>query len=34
MIKRELQIIKSLDHPNIVKFYEIYQDNEHFHIVM
>lgn len=34
LIHRELELLKELDHPNIVKFYENYQDNEHFHIVM
>eukprot|EP01017_Pseudomicrothorax_dubius_P029782 TRINITY_DN3654_c0_g3_i8.p1 TRINITY_DN3654_c0_g3~~TRINITY_DN3654_c0_g3_i8.p1 ORF type:complete len:589 (+),score=112.24 TRINITY_DN3654_c0_g3_i8:64-1767(+) len=31
---RELDILKSLSHPNIVKFYETYQDEKYFHIVM
>jgi calcium-dependent protein kinase len=26
MFLRELEIIKSLDHPNIIKFYEVYHD--------
>jgi calcium-dependent protein kinase len=33
-IERELDCLRSLDHPNIVKFYEIYQDRKYFHIVM
>ena len=34
MLKRELEILKTLDHPNIVKFYETYQDEKFFHLVM
>ena len=26
LLKRELEILKDLDHPNIIKFYESYQD--------
>jgi calcium-dependent protein kinase len=34
MFLRELQIIKTLDHPNIIKFYEVYHDKMYFYIVM
>ncbi len=34
MFLRELEIIKSLDHPNIIKFYEVYHDQMFFYIVM
>lgn len=34
MLMREVEIIKSLDHPNIIKFYEAYHDNMWFYIVM
>ena len=34
LLKRELEILKTLDHPNIVKFYETYQDDKFFHFVM
>lgn len=34
LLKRELEILKILDHPNIVKFYETYQDENYFHLVM
>lgn len=34
MLLRELEILKTLDHPNIIKFYEIYQDGLYFYIVM
>src|SRR3990167_9183353 len=32
--KTELDILKRLDHPNIVQFYECYQDQKHFHLVL
>ena len=31
---KEVDIISSLDHPNIIKFFETYNDNYYFHIVM
>jgi serine/threonine protein kinase len=31
---RELDILKVLDHPNIIDFHEIYVDKHYFHIVM
>ena len=34
LLARELQILKSLNHPNIIRFYETYQDDNFFHIVM
>mgnify|MGYP003877063325 CR=1 FL=1 len=34
LLYRELELLRDLDHPNIVKFYEVYQDSEHFHLVM
>lgn len=33
MIK-EVEILSTLDHPNIIKFYETYNDDYYFHIVM
>lgn len=30
----ELEILKSLDHPNIIEFHELYVDKYYFHIVM
>ena len=34
IVKRELEILKKLDHPNIVKFYETYQDEKYLYFVM
>ena len=31
---KEVDIISSLDHPNIIKFYETYHDKYYFHLVM
>ena len=33
-IKREIDILRSLDHPNIVKYFETYEDEHFLHIVM
>jgi len=30
----ELEILKQCDHPNIIKFYETYQDQLFLHLVM
>lgn len=30
----EINILKSLDHPNIIKYYETYENNKYFYIVM
>ena len=32
MILREIETIKSLDHPNIIKIYEVFQDKKYFYI--
>ncbi len=34
MLSRELEILKTMDHPNIIKFYEIYHDEMYVHFVM
>ena len=33
-IVREVNILRSLDHPNIVKYFETYEDENYIHIVM
>ena len=34
LLRRELMIIRSLDHPNIVKYYETFEDSKYLHVVM
>jgi calcium-dependent protein kinase len=34
LIKRELMILKQLDHPNIIRFYETYEDDKYYYFVM
>jgi calcium-dependent protein kinase len=34
LLKRELEILASLDHPNIIKFHETYQDERYVYILM
>ena len=33
MFMNELAILKAMDHPNIVKLYEVYSDQEYFYLV-
>lgn len=33
-IKEEVKILTHLDHPNIVKYYETYDDNKYIYLVM
>eukprot|EP00826_Nyctotherus_ovalis_P024937 TRINITY_DN1924_c0_g1_i4.p1 TRINITY_DN1924_c0_g1~~TRINITY_DN1924_c0_g1_i4.p1 ORF type:complete len:485 (+),score=154.82 TRINITY_DN1924_c0_g1_i4:192-1646(+) len=33
MIENELDIIRQVDHPNIIKYYETYNDGEYLHLV-
>ena len=33
-MKRELEILKEVDHPNIIKLYETYEDELYLHLVM
>lgn len=32
-LEQEFEILKSVDHPNIINFYEMYVDENHFHLV-
>lgn len=32
-LKRELEILKTVDHPNIIKLYEVYEDKKYLHLV-
>jgi len=34
LLRREVQIMKKLDHPNILKLYEVYEDDKQFFLVM
>lgn len=34
LLKREIEIMKQVDHPNILKLHEIYEEDEKFYIVM
>ena len=34
LLRNELELLRSSDHPNIVKFYEVYQDATQYHFVM
>lgn len=33
-LSREIEVLASVDHPNIIKYHEIYNDEFYFHIVM
>jgi calcium-dependent protein kinase len=34
LIMEEVAILNTLDHPNIVKYYETYDDNKYIYLVM
>lgn len=34
ILRRELEMLQMLDHPNTIKFYETYEDDRAFHLVM
>ena len=34
LLKRELEVMRSVDHPNLIKYYEAYEDERYIHIVM
>jgi calcium-dependent protein kinase len=33
-LRRELQILRSVDHPNIIRLFETYEDSKYVHLVM
>lgn len=33
-LRREIQILQAVDHPNIIKLYDIYEDDKYLHLVM
>lgn len=33
-LKNEAEILKQLDHPNIIKLYEIFEDKKYYYIIM
>jgi calcium-dependent protein kinase len=34
MLKRELSVLRTLDHPNVARFHETYEDGRYVHFVM
>jgi len=34
LLKRELEFLRLVTHPNIIKYYEVYEDDRYLHIVM
>ena len=34
LLKRELDVLRMIDHPNVIKYYETYEDEKYLHIVM
>ena len=34
LLKREIEALMHTDHPNIIKLYEVYEDEEYYHLVM
>lgn len=34
LLRRELEIMRLLDHPNVIKYFETYEDEKYIHIVM
>lgn len=34
LLKRELELLRDLDHPNVIKFHQCYQDSQNYHFVM
>jgi calcium-dependent protein kinase len=33
LLKREVEILLNLDHPNIIKLYDVYEDYKYLHLV-
>ena len=34
LLRREIQIMKCLDHPNILKLFDVFEDEDQFYLVM
>lgn len=34
LLERELELLMTVDHPNIIKFYEVFEDPQYIHLVM
>lgn len=34
LLKRELEVMRLIDHPNLIKYYEAFEDGKYLHIVM
>ena len=34
LLLREINVLREVDHPNIIKFYDTYEDSDHIYIVM
>ena len=34
LLRRELEILKTVDHPHIIKLFEVYEDKKYLHLVM
>lgn len=34
LLKRELDVLRMIDHPNVINYYETYEDEKYLHIVM
>ena len=34
MVLQELELMRTLDHPNVIKLHEVYEDSKYIHLVM
>jgi calcium-dependent protein kinase len=34
MVREEIKILQTLDHPNIIKYYETFENNRYMYLVM